>query len=184
MGSFALLLGLLAADPTVSEVVVTSPKSVEEMVVTAKPKCLRAQTRPTAPPPVLKESYPKAGATVRPGVLVVRLTFDRPMTCDGFLVGDPSLPNPCPTGRQSMSQSYDRRTIWVLCETQPATDYAVQLGGRSPFRSLDGQMLEERVTLKFRTSADAPAATIPEALGEDDFAPTQRFLKARAAAAR
>src|SRR5258706_10088053 len=66
---------------TVSELIVTATKAVSELTVTAKIKCLQpdsSQYRTNRPKVV--SSYPAKGAVVRPGLLVVRVTFDQPMT--------------------------------------------------------------------------------------------------------
>ena len=175
-GAAAILTGLAAATAavaqlprpnTVEELRVIAPKMVSELQVTAKVKCLPAERGPS-PAPRIVSSFPAKGAVVRPGVLVVRVTFDQPMTCSGFFMDLPGLPNPCPERAQNMVMSYDRRTIRTLCIAGPNVTYGVRLspGMGNDFESLDGQKLSLH-ELSFRTSAGPLVQTVAEALAQD-----------------
>lgn len=150
------------ADPT------AIPTPVAELEVVAKGKCVAAEPDPEAPTARVVSSFPGEGAAVRSGVLVVRLTFDRPMTCNGFIVAAPPEPNPCPLRRQHMSISYDHRTLWILCATKPNTTYALQLGVKTEhrFESLEGRPAEP-FRLSFTTTDAPPTDGVLEALDED-----------------
>ena len=94
------------ATPTVEELVVTAPKAIAELTVTAKLKCAEADRSGGARDrPRVVSTYPARGAVVRPGLVVMRVTFDQPMACSGRLAGLGPWVNPCPTGKQ------DRKSV-------------------------------------------------------------------------
>jgi hypothetical protein len=113
--------------------------------------------------PRVVATFPADGAVVRPGVIVVRVTFDQPMACDASFYGLSDLPNPCP-GRwaRDVTLSQDRRSFRTVCEVKADTRYRLTL--RS-FRNSHGLAVPAEVT--FSTSGAAPIATIREALAED-----------------
>src|SRR4051812_12630378 len=80
-----------------------------EIVVTGRVKCLPAAKEADMSPPKLVSSFPAPDAVIRPGLVVVRATFDRPMTCSGFFRDAPPFPSPCDVHMQKMVMSYDRR---------------------------------------------------------------------------
>jgi hypothetical protein len=154
---------------TVSELVVTAIKSVSELVVTAPAKCPSVRysgKRNTAPKVV--STFPADGQTIRPGLVVVRVTFDQKVACAGGLSDDPPLANPCPDAVQHMVLSFDNRTVRTLCIVDPGRLYSARMNWNPEisFRSLDG-VLGETHQLKFSTSMDPPVTDICEALRED-----------------
>jgi hypothetical protein len=162
-----------AADPppkTVSEVVVTATKTVEELVVTALPKCPTVHGLNLDLPrkPTIVSTFPAQGQMVRPGLVVMRVTFDRPVACAGGFWDDPPLANPCPERVQHMVLSFDRRTVRSVCLLDPEKLYAVRLN-RNPgdsFRTVDGATAEPFV-LKFSTSLEAPVTDVCDAVRQD-----------------
>ena len=171
-----------SAEPavTVSELVVTATKTVAELTVTAPIQCLEPDKMPSRPErPNVVSTFPKRSAVIRPGLLVVRVTFDRPMACDGAFTPDPPLPNPCPGADRTMLLSYDRRTVRTVCMVEPGAQYGLWVS-RDPagqsFVGLAGlPSLPYRLT--FSTSSEAPIATVCDALAEDDV--TARQIRAR-----
>lgn len=168
--SWMLMLAAAAAQAhpnTVSEVVIVPPKLVDELVVTPHPKCLDAEGGRDSASPQVVSSFPAKGQVVRPGLLVFRVTFDRPMTCSGFLAAFGDVPNPCPAKAQRFVMTFDRKTVRTLCITQPATSYAVSLGDDfHHFLSLDAARAQQGI-IRFQTSDGPPVASIPEALAQD-----------------
>jgi hypothetical protein len=174
---------------TVSELTVTASKTVEELTVTAPKKCLRPQHDEGWPArgPKIVSSFPARGAVVRPGVLVVRVTFDRPMACAGGLGDDPPFHNPCPGRIHNMLLSYDRLTVRTACVVEPNLTYGAWISKDVPygafvsddskddFISLTGSPSKE-YEFRFSTSAEAPVTTVCEALTEDEE--TARELRA------
>ncbi len=165
----------LAAEPaakaaTVSELVVTATKTVSELTVTAKAKCLAPEKgAERATRPRLVSSFPARGAQVRPGLLVVRLTFDQAMACAGSVEADPPLPNPCPGVSRQLLLSLDRRTIRTVCEVEPGVSYGLSVG-QDPlgptFLGLTG-LPAEPSKISFSTSAGPAVGAACDALAED-----------------
>lgn len=155
---------------TVSELVVTASKTVAELTVTAKIKCLAPDSgQGRAERPTVVSTFPEKGAVVRPGLLVVRVTFNQPMACDGVFTNAPPLQNPCPGPSREMLLSYDRRTVRTVCVVEPNAQYGLWLN-QSPtshaFLGLGG-LPSEAHRLTFSTSAAPAVGTICEALTED-----------------
>jgi hypothetical protein len=118
---------------------------------------------PVSGQPQVTSVFPAKGAVVRPGLVVVRVTFDRPMSCDASFGGSSDLPNPCPGRWREVTISADRRSFRTVCEVKADTRYRLPL--RS-FRSVH-DALATAYDLTFSTSGTAPIATIREALAED-----------------
>lgn len=131
-------------------------------VAVVAPACPRAR-KADDQPPRLVSTFPAKGATVRPGLLILRLTFDKPMTCDGLLLADLPNLNPCPSPLEDPLFSRDRRTFLTVCRISRAQRYGLQLQG---FRSLTGHGVDPG-ELAFTTSDGAPVASVDEALGQD-----------------
>ena len=155
---------------TVSELVVTAAKTVSELTVTAPAKCLPpVGTEERAQRPHLVASFPARGAAVRPGLVVIRLTFDQPVACEGRLEDALSLPNPCPGKVQHMLLSLDRRTVRTVCLIAPGRDYGFSIGTdptSNTFVGLGG-LPALPAKIAFTASAEAPLTDVCEALAED-----------------
>jgi hypothetical protein len=123
--------------------------------------------------------FPARGAVVRPGLLVVRVTFDRPMACEGTFDAAPPLTDPCPGRQRDMLLSYDRKTVRTVCMVEAAAQYGFTLGqnpyGRT-FIGLDG-LPAAPVRITFSTSSEPAVSDVCEALAED--AVTAAQLRAR-----
>lgn len=67
-----------------------------------------------------------------------------------------------------MSLSFDRRTVRVLCKTEPGMSYGLRIGAApaQQFHSLEGRS-PEAFKVSFRTSSEDLMATIEEALAQD-----------------
>lgn len=159
--------------------------SVSELTVIA-PKCPPAKEipDPDAEPPRLLSSYPANGSTVRGGIVILRLTFDRPMTCEGLLNHIEQYENPCPAPLNSPMVSRDRRTFLTVCTPHPRREASRRLAIRTPsleevdppfslrlenFTSLAGQPLRP-YALNFYVDADSkPVQTMQEAMAQDKF---------------
>ena len=131
-------------------------------------KCVPARKVAASPPPRILSTFPADGAVIRPGRLVLRVTFDRPMTCSGFILRQPQFPGACPPLQQKMVWSLNRRTVRLICATAPDTAYGLMIGddAAEAFVSLDGHPARP-YALTFTTSSGPPVRTTPEALAED-----------------
>lgn len=159
-----------APEPSVSELVVEAARTVSELTVSPPIKCLAPERMAgRAERPKVVSSYPAKDAVVRPGLLIVRVTFDQPMACYGLFTNDPRLLNPCPGNPQQMLLSLDRRTVRTVCVVDPGRQYGLWLSqepdGRS-FMGLGGlPSMPYRMT--FATSAEPMVRTVCDALAAD-----------------
>jgi hypothetical protein len=179
-----LVVTVKKPDPTplsgVTVAVRRSPK-VSELTVVA-PKCPPAQASPdpNAEPPKLLSSFPAPGSTVRGGIVILRLTFDRPMTCEGLLDKIADVPNPCPGPLTDPLFSRDRRTFLTVCvidkdprwegmsssNAQFTARYGLQLAN---FTSLSGKPLKARALDFYVNPLAAPVKSVKEAMTQDRF---------------
>ncbi len=184
-GAVGLLPDLATAapdpSPTVSELTVVASKTVDELTVTAPAKCLKpSPDGEWAKRPKVVSTFPAAGTVVRPGILVVRVTFDQPMACAGMLEEDLPFSPPCPGFTHQLLLSLDRMTVRTACVVEPGKRYGAfvdkETDDDSPFVSLKGGRAHQ-YELRFTTSVSAPIATVCEALAEDEQ--TAREIRAR-----
>ncbi len=159
------------------DVVVKRATRLSEVEV-ALPPCPQANKSPEPgfKPPKVVSAFPEKGRVVRPGLLVLRVTFDKPMTCIGLLAPAPApLPdfnnkeqpkfNPCPAPLRSPMISRDRRTFLTVCVLGKDTRYGLRL---KQFTSLGGRALDH-YDLEFKTSEKGQIATIEEAVAQDPW---------------
>ncbi len=156
-------------DPTpVSGLTVTVRRATPLSGVTVTgPKCPKARNPADAgvPPPKLVSSFPANHAVVRPGLLVVRLTFDRPMTCDGLLDAHLTFFNPCPQPLNDPMISRDRRTFLTVCRVAEDKHYGLWL---HLFRSLAGRPAKSS-ELVFATERGSRIGSVEEAIAQDPW---------------
>jgi hypothetical protein len=145
---------------------------VSDVEVRESRECLKAQRPPDPdiPAPRLVSTFPAKGSAVRPGFLVLRLTFDLPMACAGLLDNHSVLDNPCPAPLREPVISRDRRTFLTVCRVDKNTHYGLWLNHRPELRftSLAGRT-SDADELVFDTSDGPPAATVEEAIAEDGW---------------
>ena len=109
-------------------------------------------------------------------LLILRLTFDQPMSCAGFVAVSPGRKNPCDNSEQRFLMSFDHKTVRIACVVEPGVRYVLYLNGKvetpdgafSPpqFVSLDNQILDPS-SLAFSASTATPVDTILAALTAD-----------------
>jgi len=175
-GGAALAAALLAVQPfsalaAPAASLADATRTVTGFTVFAPVKCLKADRgSESGAPPRVVSAFPQPGAVVRPGLLVVRLTFSRPMACEGSFGSDAQLPNPCPGSARRMLMSADRKTIRAVCEVAPATRYSALVNKDTapsfPFLGVTGGP-STPYELNFTTSTGAPIVVVCEALLED-----------------
>jgi hypothetical protein len=165
--------------PTVSELVVIAHRAptVSELGVIARAECLQPKAVPGSSVPEVVSTYPRQGERVRPGLLILRVTFDQPMACSGFILFSGNR-NPCSqvkhlpasSAAQDLEQlflmSFDRKSIRVACFVEPGNNYTFQLFNPG-FESLQDRWLEHAHPVDFTTSDASPIQTIPDALSAD-----------------
>src|SRR5215469_3331262 len=91
-----------------------------------EPGCAAVSQKSKSRPRVVA-TFPADGAVVRPGVVVVRVTYDQPMACDASFDGTSDLPNPCPGRWREVTLSQDRRSFRTVCEVKADTRYRLTL---------------------------------------------------------
>ena len=154
-------------------VVVAKPKAVllSGVEVVDRVRCLPPRTPPdeTVPAPKLVSSYPTAGQTVKPGYIVLRLTFDLPMACRGS-IGVNWAGGACASqAREIWHQSYDRRSLLILCKVKPNALFVVgmNLGSLEHFVGLSGQEPHASHLFAFGTSGGPPVMTVSGLIDRD-----------------
>ena len=145
---------------------------VRGLVVTPKSGCIKARNPPDpdVPEPKLVSSFPADGASVKPGIIVFRLTFDLPMACPGLLDQVPKYANPCPAPLVDPVISKDRRTFLTVCVLRPGVLYGVWLnnGGPPRWKSLAGHAVGPHM-ISFRTTSGDKVENVHDAIEQDAF---------------
>lgn len=151
------------AQPAASDV----PATVAPLEVMATTRCLYVRRDRGARSPVLADSFPADGAEVRPGLLIIRLTFDKPMTCDGVLTAMRRVDMPCRRS-QRMALSFNQRTIRVACLAEAGKTYGFRLSEvtTQTFVSQDGGVAKGQ-GVRFSASSGEPVLTLEDALMQD-----------------
>ena len=161
--ALAVASALLAAGPALSQ---TPPvgRAGEIVVKARRPIVVVADTCPEPAPgrhpseraPVVTDSYPAAGATVKPGYVRVRVSFDQPMSCYSEVMVD-GEGDPCqPDGTWALPE---RRSWMMTCRFQPRASYRIS------FRRIEGRGfvgLSGREAAPYEldvTTSDVPATT-------------------------
>jgi hypothetical protein len=160
-----------ADGPSVSELIVTASRTVSELTVSAKIKCLGPDRMgERAERPRVVSTFPAKDSIVRPGLLVLRVTFNQAMACDGSLTAAAPLENPCPGAVQEMLLSYDRKTVRTVCEVAPNVQYGVWLSQNPTERSFVGLtgLPSEAYRLNFSTSDGPAVRSVCEAMSADE----------------
>jgi hypothetical protein len=119
---------------------------------------------PPTPAPKLKASYPAEGQAVTPGVLVLKLTFDQPMTKTGFdIAAAPGAQAPdCVKTPRLLN---DGKTFVLLCATRRGQHYSLTFNAE-PEGGFQNTAEHRAVpaTLSFSTTTDEPIRSLPEAM--------------------
>ena len=135
--ALAAASALLAAGPASSQAP-PAGRAGEVVVKARRPIVVFADTCPEPDParhpaeraPVVTDSYPARGATVAPGHVRVRVSFDQPMSCYSEVMVD-GEGDPCePDGTWALPE---RRSWMMTCRFKPRASYRIS------FRRIDGR---------------------------------------------
>ncbi len=118
---------------------------------------------PSKEPPSIVATYPADGATVTPGALILKLTFDQRMNPDSFRFDRAEGSYPSCLARPRLLP--DEKTFVLLCTVGGAGKYAIQMNapGAGGFVNLANQRAKTLV-LRFSTQDGASLSSIKEAI--------------------
>lgn len=135
---------------------------------------------PTLPPKVTA-TWPAAGQTVAPGILVLKVTFDQKMTPGAwsYAAGAGGEKPECVRAPRLLN---DGKTFVLLCSTKPGKSYAVSFNGvREGGFANEAENPALTAELAFSTSKDPSIYTLKSAMKaaslKDDEAPIQEAPK-------
>lgn len=165
---------------------VQSQTRLSGVAIRPKAVCMGPRHPPDkdVPAPVVESTFPAKGAVVRPGILVLRITFNVAMSCNGLFLSRSPLVKPCGEARmQDFRLSYDRRTIRMKCVVSPNKRYGFRMNddpsydqlrpgilSNVNFMSLAGFPLQP-FELDFSTSSGPPVVSVEAAEALDVDAP-------------
>jgi hypothetical protein len=129
--------------------------------------CLDEKPHDTPTPKVVRV-MPAPGSVVRPGAMVLSVTFDRPMACKANLAASP-FPVPCPGDGAAVLISPDRRTLTTVCVVEAGASYSMPL---VDFVGAGGAR-SERYELAFTTSTGAPVTDARQAMSLEKSGPAR-----------
>jgi hypothetical protein len=130
----------------------------------------RDETSPGAQPPKVVRTMPAPGSVVRPGSMVLSVTFDQPMACKANLANGSPFPIPCPGDKAAVVFTPDRRTLTTVCEVEAGASYSMPI---VDFVSAKGAK-SGHYDLAFTTSNDAPVTDVNRALAQEKAGPVRR----------
>jgi hypothetical protein len=122
-------------------------------------------------PPHVVSTFPAGGASVAPGVLVLRVTYSQPMFDESWSyvsTPDGAYPDCAPTPRLLD----DKKSFALICRVSPKTSYALWLnhGAYANFVNR-GRRKADAYELKFVTSNADSIRTLNDAMNEDKGLP-------------
>jgi hypothetical protein len=166
--------------PGVDVTVHAKATAVSGVDVRPRPVCVgpRRPADKGVPPPAVVSTFPAEGAVVRPGLVVLRFTFNVAMSCDGLFQSLSALARPCGgSNPQHTVLSFDRTMIRMPCIVGRNMRYGLRMNpapargtGRERFSSLAGLPLEP-FQLTFSTSSGPDVTDLETAEAEDKDAP-------------
>lgn len=143
---------------------------------------------PPTNPPKMVSTYPAQGATVAPGVLILKVAFDQQMSPSAwnYAPAPDVTPMDCVKTPRLLS---DQKTFVLLCRVLGNRDYGVTFNAQRAggFANL-GDNPAETAALTFKVGADDPVTTLRRAMDaaglKSDQMPVQDAPRATGDAAR
>lgn len=117
--------------------------------------------------PRVASTFPAANATVSPGLLVLRVTYDTHMRADGWSYAREAGAD-YPDCAKAPRLLDDKESFVLICRTLPGKRYAVWFN-RPPLQDFSslGRLPADAYELKFATSSDEPVRTLADAMKAD-----------------
>jgi hypothetical protein len=120
-------------------------------------------TVPGGPSPQVASSYPAEGAAVPGGVLVIKVTFDQPMTADAWAYGQAEGANfPHCLSRPRLLA--DGKSFALLCTVVAQQAYAIAINPAPKFTGANFGRAAKPMVLHFTTSNDPEVRDMQTAL--------------------
>lgn len=170
--AFALILCLAAAGPALAQAAAPKAKTAAQTA----PKPPREPPTPVSPvivmprteKPKVVATWPTAGQAIAPGVLVLKVVFDQPMTPGDFAYG-PGAGGEAPECLKTPRLLNDSKTFVLLCRTLPGKTYAVSLNKAAGAGPAGGfaNLAENRADpseLSFSTQTGEPVSKLRDAI--------------------
>jgi len=170
--ALALILSLAATGPalaqarapTAKSAAQTAPKPPHEPPTPVSPVIVMPRTEK----PKVVATWPAAGQAIAPGVLVLKVVFDQPMTPRDFAYG-PGTGGEAPECLKTPRLLNDGKTFVLLCRTLPGKTYAVSLnkapgvGPTGGFANL-AENRADPTELTFTTESGEPVSKLRDAI--------------------
>jgi len=134
-----------------------------------QPLCVEGQVKDAAAPKVVK-AMPAPGSVVRPGAMVLSITFDQPMACKANTADGSPFPVPCPGDKAAVVVAPDQRTLTTVCQVEAGASYSMPIDG---FVSAKGAK-SQRYDLEFTTSTAEPVSSARQALAQEKAGSVRR----------
>ncbi len=148
LAALAMLAPLLSAAPSQAQTRIEEPNEVAPLIV------------PGGPSPKVAASYPADGASAPAGVIVLKITFDQPMTADAWAYGkaDEAAFPLCLAHPRLLN---DNRSFALLCTVSAGQAYAISINADPRFANTTGRIAKPYVlhfTATQPETRDMPAA--------------------------
>ena len=118
---------------------------------------------PGGPPPKVASTYPVNGSQVPAGILILKITFDQPMTADQWSYGHVEGAQ-FPLCLANPRLLADQRTFTLLCKVIDHQRYAIAINSPSDFKNQIGRSAKPAL-LQFSTT-DVGPRSIQQALSQ------------------
>jgi hypothetical protein len=170
----AALAGSATAEPKAPSADVSAPRPERPALDQAAPNVVSGVTvtaTMSKTAPVVKSTFPASGATVAPGVLVMRVTYDQRMADGGwsYVLSAAGVYPECDKTPRLLD---DHKSFALICRTVPKKTYALWFNHGEYDNFINpGRKPAAPYQLTFSTSDADPLFTLEEAMKADPGLP-------------